>query len=73
MYIESIQNVLQNTSKVMVPADQGNNIMYLPLDQLLRHAPGAASGQNQYDVDGYRLPSSSGQSDSGNNKLREGR
>lgn len=74
MYIENIQSVLQNTSKVMVPADQGNNIMYLPLDQLLRHAPGAAAGQNQYDVDGYRLPSPSGQNDSGNsNKLREGR
>lgn len=73
MYIESIQNVLQNTSKVMVPADQGNNIMYLPLDQLLRHAPASASGQNQYDSDGYQLPSSSGQGNSGTNQLREGR
>lgn len=34
LYIDAVQNVLSNTSKVMVDVEGGNNMMYLPLDKL---------------------------------------
>ncbi len=34
LYIDAVQNVLANTSKVMVDVEGGNNMMYLPLDKL---------------------------------------
>jgi modulator of FtsH protease HflK len=35
MYIETMEQVYSNTSKVMVDVKNGNNIMYLPLDKML--------------------------------------
>jgi membrane protease subunit HflK len=35
LYLESIETVLSNTSKVMVDLQGGNNLMVLPLDRLL--------------------------------------
>jgi len=34
LYIDAVQEVMQKSSKVMVDVDGGNNMMYLPLDQL---------------------------------------
>ncbi|MFT7286633.1 MAG: membrane protease subunit HflK [Halieaceae bacterium] len=34
LYIDALENVLANTSKVMVDVEGGNNVMYLPLDKL---------------------------------------
>jgi membrane protease subunit HflK len=36
MYLETMQTVLQHTSKVLVDANTGNNILYLPLDKIIR-------------------------------------
>ena len=41
LYIDAIQQVMQNSSKVMVDVEGGNNMMYLPLDQLRQ---GGATG-----------------------------
>jgi membrane protease subunit HflK len=35
MYVETMQEVLSNTSKVMVDVEGGNNLLYLPLDKLM--------------------------------------
>lgn len=35
MYIETMEYVLSNTSKVMVDVEGGNNLLYLPLDKLM--------------------------------------
>jgi len=35
LYLESMESVLGNSSKVMVGVKGGNNIMYLPLDQMV--------------------------------------
>lgn len=35
LYIETMQSVLGNTSKILVDVDGGNNMMYLPLDKLI--------------------------------------
>ncbi|MGL4565529.1 MAG: FtsH protease activity modulator HflK [Halioglobus sp.] len=42
LYVEAVQNLLSNNSKVMVDVPGGNNLLYLPLDKLA--APGTSSG-----------------------------
>ncbi len=37
LYIEAVQSVLSNSSKVMIDVEGGNNLMYLPLDQLINN------------------------------------
>lgn len=34
LYLDTVQTVMSNTSKVMVDVEGGNNMMYLPLDKL---------------------------------------
>lgn len=41
LYIEALETVMSATSKVVVDVEGGNNLMYLPLDQLQRQAAGA--------------------------------
>ncbi|MCX4027604.1 FtsH protease activity modulator HflK [Endozoicomonas sp. SM1973] len=41
MYIETIQDVLGETNKVIVDVEGGNNLMYLPLDKLMGANPTA--------------------------------
>jgi len=36
LYIETIESVLSNSSKVMIKVDNGGSIMYLPLDRLMK-------------------------------------
>ncbi len=36
LYLESIEEVLSNSSKLMIDQQGGNNVIYLPLDQLIR-------------------------------------
>ena len=45
MYIDAMQQVLTNVSKVMVESRAGSNLLYLPLDRLIQQAtPAAAAG-----------------------------
>ncbi len=39
IYLETIQEVLRNNSKVLVDVPDGTSLMYLPLDQFLRQSP----------------------------------
>jgi membrane protease subunit HflK len=43
MYIDTMQQVFSNVSKVMVDSRSGSNLLYLPLDRLMQQA-GAAAG-----------------------------
>jgi modulator of FtsH protease HflK len=44
LYIETMQQVYSNVSKVMVDSRSGSNLLYLPLDKLIQQAaPGAAT------------------------------
>jgi modulator of FtsH protease HflK len=38
MYIETMQQVYSNVSKVMVDSKQGSNLLYLPLDKIIQQA-----------------------------------
>jgi len=70
LYIETMENVLKNSSKVLVDQKGSNNILYLPLDQIIEHrnikkplpsAPNMDSGGEpgtQGDRDGARARSS---------------
>ncbi|MDC0661693.1 FtsH protease activity modulator HflK [Marinobacter sp. SS21] len=42
MYLQAIENVMSNTSKILVDAKGGNNMLYLPLDRLVGRAGSAA-------------------------------
>jgi len=49
MYLDTMQQIFANTTKVMVDAKSGSNLLYLPLDKLIAQSaaaavPGAASG-----------------------------
>lgn len=45
MYIETLQEVLSNTSKIMVSGGEGNNnLLYLPLDKLMQQSGAPAAG-----------------------------
>lgn len=51
MYFDTMQTVLQNTTKMLVDVNAGNNLIYLPLDKLLQEksaqfAAGAPVPQN---------------------------
>ena len=41
LYLETVENVLSNTNKVIMDVDSGNSLMYLPLDKLIQ---GSARG-----------------------------
>jgi len=61
LYLESVESVLSNSSKVMVDVEGGNNIMYLPLDRLLDRAPsgGSAPRRLMEEFGSSRAPSES--------------
>ncbi|MNE67371.1 Modulator of FtsH protease HflK [compost metagenome] len=55
LYIETMEKVLSHTRKVLV-SDKGNNLMVLPLDQMLRGNNAAANDTSKNDDTGL-LPS----------------
>ena len=47
LYLETMETVLGGTSKVLLDVEQGNNVMYLPLDQLMRNTAPALQRSSQ--------------------------
>ena len=45
MYIDAMQSVLSNTTKVMIDIDSGNNLMLLPLDKMMEQGNSLNSNQ----------------------------
>ena len=43
MYLDTMQQIFTNTSKVLVDSRSGSNLMYLPIDKLIQQAGGNAS------------------------------
>ena len=41
LYLETMESVLNKTGKVIVDSENANNLMYLPLDQLMKQSSGA--------------------------------
>jgi|TARA_Y100000817_G_scaffold83698_1_gene64759 membrane protease subunit HflK len=55
LYLDSIQGVMSNSTKVMIDVEGGNNILYLPLDKIAQSARG---------VEELNIPSASNNSTS---------
>lgn len=51
LYIDAMENLLSNSSKIMVDVEGGNNMMYLPLDRIMQQSP-AISGSSPESVRG---------------------
>jgi modulator of FtsH protease HflK len=41
LYLETVEEVMSNTSKVMIDTEGGNNMIYIPLDQIMKNKKGA--------------------------------
>tara|TARA_B100000700_G_scaffold102964_1_gene116100 strand:- start:818 stop:1945 length:1128 start_codon:yes stop_codon:yes gene_type:complete len=55
LYLEAVQGVMSNSTKVMIDVEGGNNILYLPLDKIAQSARG---------VEEINIPSTSNNSTS---------
>jgi membrane protease subunit HflK len=45
IYLETMEGIYREASKVVIDSESGNNMMYLPLDQLMKQRP-ASTGAN---------------------------
>ena len=45
LYLDSLESVMKNSTKVMVDVDGGNNLLYLPLDTLVQQSPATTTGR----------------------------
>ncbi|MGD8514106.1 MAG: FtsH protease activity modulator HflK [Granulosicoccaceae bacterium] len=64
LYIEAMEAVLANSTKVMTDTQGSNNLLYLPLDQLMRRQsastlPGAPGDQTEWSPSSQSTPNSS--------------
>ncbi len=50
LYLDTMQEVLANTNKVMVDVDGGNNVLYLPLDKMVPNAGQSRSASSRNGV-----------------------
>lgn len=81
MYLETMGEVLGKTNKVLVDVENGNSLMYLPLDKLANKSSAAAevsSGMSRSELDRVSRQASdalsrSQSTDSSNSIRREGR
>jgi membrane protease subunit HflK len=46
LYLDAMQQIMTNTSKVLVDQKGGNNLLYLPLDKITQMAGTASAGSN---------------------------
>lgn len=51
LYIDAMEALLSNSSKIMVDVEGGNNLMYLPLDKIIQQGP-TLSNSSQESVRG---------------------
>lgn len=56
LYLDTMQEVMSNSSKVMVDVEGGNNMMYLPLDQLLQQSRRQNDGANNTSTNNSNTP-----------------
>lgn len=50
LYLDAVQEVMSKSSKILVDVENGNNLLYLPLDKMMERAPTPAQNQQDNDV-----------------------
>jgi len=58
LYLETIESVLSNTSKILVDVKDSNNIMLLPLDGLLNKSQSSVEVQPEHSPQSIAIPQS---------------
>ena len=71
MYLETMEYVLANTSKVLMTVKDGNNLMYIPLDKLMDNR-GRATAAPAEEVQIDATPTSPGEGSRGRTSSRDG-
>ena len=59
LYIDAMQQVYSNTTKVLVDTKQGSNLLYLPLDKIIQQTGQASAAAPANSVDPTHNPASS--------------
>ena len=57
MYIDSMQQIFSNVSKVMVDSHNGSQLLYLPLDKLIQQSTPEVANQNSGALNSNQSPS----------------
>lgn len=60
LYLETMQEIMAASSKVMIDANVGNNMLYLPLDQIMKQAAGTGGASASGSSTGGGSSSSAG-------------
>ncbi len=68
LYIDTLQDVYTNTSKILVDVNGGNNLVYLPLDKLMNDNKAARSAPREMDDNPISLNDKSSQTMSSLNR-----
>lgn len=55
LYLDAIQEVMSNSSKVLIDVEGGNNMLYLPLDKIVQPGAGRSQSSSAADVDVNRI------------------
>ena len=50
LYIEAMESVLSSTSKVLVDSNEGNSLMYLPIDKLINQSGGTRTDAGRPNI-----------------------
>jgi membrane protease subunit HflK len=56
MYLETMQQIFSNTTKIMIDSKGGNNLLYLPLDKLIAQSIAGDSGTGKAGAAPSRAP-----------------
>ncbi len=51
LYIETMQSVLENSSKIVMDIENGNNMMYLPMDKIIEAGEKSSARRNLSSMD----------------------
>ena len=64
LYLETVETVMENASKVMVDVEGGNNLLYLPLDKIIDSARKGTGSRSDDTPNSDQAPARSYDSDS---------
>lgn len=74
MYVDTMQQVFSNVSKVMIDSRSGSNLLYLPLDKLMQQTAAAAvASPTPAEMPAAAPPADARSRDGGRSRDRDGR
>jgi membrane protease subunit HflK len=80
LYIDAMQQIYSNTTKVLVDTKQGSNLLYLPLDKIIQQAgqpsaavPAAAEAAQNNTANNPSAPAADTRARDGRSRDRDGR